>query len=159
MIQAKGEEIMDVLSLRDCPEQMERFIAWFQDKWATPDSVMVYRNCMEHCIGSPSPLPQWYLLTEGEQVLGGAGLIVNDFISRGDLWPWLCALYVEEPFRGQGLGGRLISHICGQALALGYHSIHLCTGHVGYYERYGFVHGGTGYHPWGESSRIYSRRL
>ena len=88
---------------------------------------MVYRNCMEHCIGSPSPLPQWYLLTAGEQVLGGAGPIVNDFISRGDLWPWLCALYVEEPFRGQGLGGRLISHICGQALALGYHSIHLCT--------------------------------
>ena len=159
MIQAKGEEIMDVLSLRDCPEQMERFIARFQDKWATPDSAMVYRNCMEHCIGSPSPLPQWYLLTEGEQVLGGAGLIVNDFISRGDLWPWLCALYVEEPFRGQGLGGRLISHICGQALALGYHSIHLCTGHVGYYERYGFVHGGTGYHPWGESSLIYTRRL
>ena len=95
----------------------------------------------------------------GRAGVGGAGLIVNGLISRGDLWPWLCALYVEEPFRGQGLGGRLISHICGQALALGYHSIHLCTGHVGYYERYGFVHGGTGYHPWGESSRIYSRRL
>ena len=150
---------MEVWSVRERPEKVGEFISYFQEKWADAYSGAMYRDCLLHTPGAPGPLPQWYLLREGGRTLGCAGLIPNDFISRADLWPWLCALYVEEPFRGQGLGGRLISHICGQALALGYHSIHLCTGHVGYYERYGFVHGGTGYHPWGESSRIYSRRL
>ena len=112
-----------------------------------------------HKKGKDQAVPQWYITLENGKITGGIGVIENDYHDRKDLTPNICALYVEEPFRGQGLGGRLISHICGQALALGYHSIHLCTGHVGYYERYGFVHGGTGYHPWGESSRIYSRRL
>ena len=132
---------------------------WFSSKWDVP--VEAYEESMEECIkkGKDQAVPQWYIALENGKITGGIGVIENDYHDRKDLTPNICALYVEEPFRGQGLGGRLISHICGQALALGYHSIHLCTGHVGYYERYGFVHGGTGYHPWGESSLIYTRRL
>ncbi len=158
---AKGEEEkgMEVVSLRARPDLLETFIRWFQQKWADQNSKMVYRDCMEHCVGSPSPLPQWYLLREEERILGGAGLIINDFISRGDLWPWLCALYIERDARGRGLGGRMIEHLCREAANLGFDRLYLCTDHVGYYERYGFSHMGTGYHPWGESSRIYEREL
>ncbi|NLG25403.1 MAG: GNAT family N-acetyltransferase, partial [Clostridiales bacterium] len=41
----------------------------------------------------------------------------------------------------------------------GFLSLYLVTDHVGYYEKYGFAHIGVGYHPWGETSRIYRRGL
>ena len=45
------------------------------------------------------------------------------------------------------------------AILGGFNAMYLCTDHVGYYERYGFEHVGTGYHPWGDSSRIYEIKL
>ena len=108
---------------------------------------------------SQLPPEQWYLLTAGDTVCGCAGLIPNDFISRMDLFPWLCALFVEERFRGHAHGSLLIEKAKSDAAARGYRNLYLATDHVGYYERYGFSYIGTGYHPWGESSRIYRAEL
>ena len=95
-----------VLSLRDCPERLETFIDYIQSKWADHHTKEMYRDCLTHAVGAPGPLPQWYLLCGGEKVMGCAGLIPNDFISRADLWPWLCALYVEpEAPVGAGMVG------------------------------------------------------
>lgn len=118
--------------------------------------MAVYEDCIRHCLTAKAPLPQWYLLTQGETVIGGAGLITNDFISRMDLYPWICALYIEESSRGHGYGALLLEKARRDAGAAGFENVYLCTDHVGYYERYGFAHIGTGYHPWGESSRIYT---
>lgn len=98
------------------------------------------------------------VLTLGETIVAGAGLIPNDFISRMDLMPWLCALYVEEPWRGHALGERLIRHLRSDAARMGFRQLYLCTDHIGYYERYGFKYVAQGWHPWGESSRIYAAR-
>lgn len=150
---------MKILSLREHPGQAGRFIAYFQRHWASEDSLAVYRDCMESCLHTDAPLPQWYLLAEGERIVGGAGLITNDFISRMDLWPWLCALYIEEADRGHAYGALLIRHCQAEARRLGYGTLYLCTDHVGYYEHYGFRYLARGYHPWGESSAIYAAPL
>lgn len=144
-----------VVALREQPAYLEAAIAYLQAKWATPESRMVYDDCIRHSVGTPSPLPHWYLLAEGDTLIGCAGLISNDFISRGDLWPWFCALYIDPAHRGHGYPGLLLARARQDAAKAGFKNLYLCTDHIGYYERYGFAHMGTGYHPWGESSRIY----
>jgi len=150
---------MTVINVREHPEYQDRAIAYFQSKWASEASKKVYEDCISRSIVTKSPLPIWYLLTDGEKIAGCAGLITNDFISCMDLWPWLCALYIEEDHRGQGLGGLLIEQIKRDTAKAGFDSLYLCTDHVGYYEKYGFSYVGEGYHPWGESSRVYGVSL
>lgn len=81
-------------------------IAYFQRHWATAETLIMYEDAINRSIGAANPLPQWYLLMENDRILGCAGLITNDFISRGELYPWLCALYVEETQRGRGCGAK-----------------------------------------------------
>ena len=150
---------MDMISVRQAPELAPRAIAYFQRHWATAETLMMYEDDITRSLGAANPLPQWYLLMENDQILGCAGLIINDFISRGELYPWLCALYVEETQRGRGYGAKLIEHVAAETRRLGFPQLHLCTDLEGYYERSGFVYKGLGYHPWGEASRVYSRVL
>ena len=146
---------MKIVSVREHPAIAAQAIAYFQSKWATVESLPVYEDCILQSLHSPSPLPQWYLLYDGERVAGCAGLVTNDFISRMDLWPWVCALYVEEAYRGQGFGALLLARAAEDAKHYGFGSMYLSTDLHGYYEHYGYQYIGIGYHPWGEKSRIY----
>lgn len=150
---------MNMISVRENPDMVPRAIAYFQLRWASEASKAVYEDCITHCIDAENPLPQWYLLMEGEEIAGCAGMIPNDFISRMDLYPWLCALYVEEKYRGHGYGALLMEQAKRDAKKWGFTKLNLCTDHVGYYEKYGFSYIGIGCHPWGETSRIYQAVL
>ncbi len=150
---------MEIISVRENPEMAEEFIKYFQSKWASEDSMMVYEDCIKNCISVKSFLPQWYLLKEGKETVGCAGIITNDFISRMDLYPWLCALFIEEKHRGKDLGRLLIEKCKEETKKAKFPALYLCTDHLGYYERFGFEYVGEGYHPWGDSSRIYKADL
>lgn len=146
---------MEVISVRNQPEWVDSAISYIQSKWASEQSMAVYQDCITHSINAPSALPQWYLLYDGDEIVGCAGLVTNDFISRMDLYPWICALYIEKTHRGRNLGRLLIKAAIEDARSGGFDNCYLCTDHVGYYEKFGFTHIGIGYHPWGETSSIY----
>ena len=126
---------MRIINIKDNPEYKEQFIEYFVLRWASEDSSDVYIDCISNASRKDR--------------------ISNDFISRMDLTPWLCALYIEEEYRGNAYGSLLIEKIKEDTLKLGYDYLYLCSDHVGYYEHYGFEKIGTGYHPWGESSGIF----
>lgn len=148
-----------ILSVRQVPSCCAQAIAYIQSKWASEASIPVYEDCIRHTPGAVWKLPQWYLLVQDTRIIGCAGLIPNDFISRMDLLPWLCALYIEPDCRGHGYGRLLIERAKADSREAGFQSLYLCTDHIGYYEHYGFACIGEGYHPWGERSRIYETRL
>ena len=147
---------MAVMNIRKTPEYLEQGIAYIQSKWGNRRNKKVYEDCITKSIDAKNPLPVWYLLMDSDKIIGCAGLVTNDFISRMELWPWLCALFVEKKYRGQNLGRLLISQIKEDVANMEFDKLYLSTDHKGYYEKYGFTYIGDGYHPWGDSSRIYA---
>ncbi|KMY49722.1 GNAT family N-acetyltransferase [Peribacillus loiseleuriae] len=150
---------MKLISVKENPKFMDRAIRYFQSKWASEQSMMVYEDCITHCTNPSNPLPQWYLLMDDDKIIGCAGLVTNDFISRMDLYPWVCVLYIEEEYRGNAYGTILLEKTKKNAKEGGFNYLCLCTDHIGYYEKYGFEYIGTSYHPWGDNSRIYKTTL
>lgn len=149
---------MRVISVRQAPGYQQQAIAYLQQSW--PDVwPELYADSVAHCIGARLPLPQWYLLEQDGGIIGCAGLITNDFISRVDLYPWLCALFIEPAQRGRGYAQALIEQAKEDTRRMGFSHLYLSTAHRNYYERHGFRHIGQGYHPWRETSLIYEAVL
>lgn len=98
---------MKIISVRERPEFADAAIGYLSACWPEVPPVL-YEDCIRHAVGAAGPLPQWYLLMSGGEPAGCAGLIANDFISRMDLWPWACALYVAEHMRGHAYGRLLL---------------------------------------------------
>jgi GNAT superfamily N-acetyltransferase len=123
------------VTLRERPELMKEAAAWFHGKWGVPEEA--YLECMEACLNGESDY-NWYLCLDGEKIVGGMGVIENDFHDRKDLAPNVCAVYTEEEYRCRGIAGRLLDLTVEDMRKKGISPLYLVTDHTGFYERYGW---------------------
>ena len=123
------------LTLRERPELKEAAALWFHEKWGIPQEA--YAECIEAYLNGETEYG-WYLCLEGEKIIGGLGVIENDFHDRKDLTPNVCAVYTEKEYRCHGIAGRLLDMVVEDMRLKGISPIYLITDHVNFYERYGW---------------------
>ena len=127
---------MDYLMLREHPEWADRAAAWFHEKWGIP--LEAYEESMSDCLSDRGTVPQWYLAVEDGSLVGGLGVIENDFHERKDLTPNVCAVFVEPDHRCRGIAGNLLALVCRDMEEMGINTLYLLTNHTSFYERYGW---------------------
>lgn len=123
------------ITLRERPQLKNYASEWFHSKWYVPKQA--YLECMEAYINSETEYG-WYLCMDGEKIVGGLGVIENDFHDRKDLTPNICALYTEEEYRCIGIAGHLLDMAVEDLRAKGISPVYLITDHTSFYERYGW---------------------
>ena len=125
----------EFVALRERPELGERAAAWFHGKWGVPEAA--YRERISAYLDGATEYG-WYLCLDGGRIVGGLGIIDNDFHDRPDLAPNVCAVYTEADHRGRGIAGRLLDLAVEDMRAKGVSPLYLVSDHVGFYERYGW---------------------
>lgn len=125
-----------IIRLSDMPEIKEQAARWFHEKWNIP--LEAYLESMEDCLAQKAPVPQWYVALENGEIIGGLGVIENDFHDRKDLTPNVCAVYTEKEKRGNGIAGELLRFVCADMKENGISTLYLVTDHTSFYERYGW---------------------
>ena len=135
-----GTGIMDerrIVSIAQQPQLLEYAASWFHAKWGIPKEA--YVESMKESLESEA-VPCWIVMLEGDEIIGGLGVIENDFHERKDLAPNVCAVYVEEAHRNQGVAGRLLDEISARMTQKGIDTLYLATSHTSFYERYGWTY-------------------
>lgn len=122
-------------ALRQRPELRDRAAGWFHCKWGVPQEA--YLECMEAYLNGRTEYG-WYLCLDGDRIIGGCGVIENDFHDRKDLAPNVCAVYVEADKRCNGVAGALLNYVCRDMKEKGIGVLYLVTDHTSFYERYGW---------------------
>ena len=123
------------ITLMEKPEIKDTAASWFHSKWGVPKEA--YLECMDAYLNKETD-NGWYLCLDGEKIVGGLGVIDNDFHDRKDLTPNVCAVYTEADKRCQGVAGALLCYVCNDMKARGIETLYLVTDHTSFYERYGW---------------------
>lgn len=123
------------IRLDERPELKNTAAAWFHSKWGVPEAA--YLECMEAFLSGETEYG-WYLCLDGGKIIGGMGVIENDFHDRKDLTPNVCAVYTEKEYRCRGIAGKLLNMVVEDCKSRGISPLYLVTDHTGFYERYGW---------------------
>lgn len=130
---------MIVESLRDHPQHLRAVARLvYEEFWAgVPDGLS--EPYLRAAFGGaiPGRVLASLVALEGDALLGCVHLIDNDDASLPELHPWLAALVVVPPRRGQGIGSALVRALAHEARARAFERLWFGTDGPGFYERLG----------------------
>lgn len=131
------ERKKNLLKISEHPQWMEKSALWFHQKWHIP--LEDYQKSMKESIQKKNGIPCWYIVVdENDNIIAGAGVIENDFHQRPDFTPNVCALYVEENMRHQGIARFLLNAIREDMFLQKIDTLYLVTDHTCFYEKCGW---------------------
>ncbi len=125
-----------IIKIQEHPELKNYAAIWFHEKWNIP--LEAYLESIDECMKNKTPVPQWYIVIIGDEIVGGLGVIENDFHNRKDLTPNVCAVYVEDDYRCQGIAGKMLNYVCDDMKEKNIDTLYLVTDHTSFYEHYGW---------------------
>ncbi|MCD8519332.1 MAG: GNAT family N-acetyltransferase [Erysipelotrichaceae bacterium] len=137
--------------IRDYPHHFEEYTAYIIESWGNEVTTPLYQNHFHWMMKTDNVIPTWGVLMLNEKIIGCCGLIVNDFNSRMDVWPYLAAVMIDEAYRKQGLGTWMVKTMVNHGFDLGFKQVYCASDLFSFYKVCGFKHIGKTYHPWGEN--------
>ncbi|MCM2326939.1 MAG: GNAT family N-acetyltransferase [Lysobacter sp.] len=110
----------------------------YDEFWADRDGMSV-ADLVAHLrtTDDPNRIPLSLIALVDGEFAGTVNLIDNDDRNRAHLHPWLAAMVVVPPRRGQGIGTRLVQALLAEAARLGFPAVHFGTDGPGFYSRLG----------------------
>ena len=127
-----------IISLKENPNLIDEACKFFSNAWQIPYNA--YYESMEEMKTSSLGYPFWLVVTFKDEIVGGLGVIKNDFHSRIDLFPNICAVFVKENHRRKGLCPLLLKTIIEHLHKHKIDKVYLVTNHTSLYEKYGFAY-------------------
>jgi len=105
---------------------------WSFSEWGElypDDSVQWYLDMSAASARDERSLPVCLAaLNEGGEIVGTASLIENDELPNApESGPWVAAVYVDNAYRGTGVGTELVLEIVRRSRNLGYNDVYLYT--------------------------------
>ncbi|EOD01168.1 GNAT family N-acetyltransferase [Caldisalinibacter kiritimatiensis] len=151
--------MLKLVNAKEYEEGIDKAIEYIHGVWGNDDNFMFYKDAIYHS-HIEGKIPQFFLLLKEEKIIGCSALIINDFISRHDLYPWFACLFVNKEERGNEYGKLLIKYAEQQAAKAGFDKLYLTTDLDGYYEKYEWNRIEDGIDLFtGKPTRIYLKEL
>ncbi|EJQ13821.1 hypothetical protein IE3_02720 [Bacillus cereus BAG3X2-1] len=148
---------MEIIQLLKKGELFNKAIDVFWKEWGEEGGRAFYEDCMINALTDPNDIPSFYIAIVDDKIIGTYALIRNDLNSRQDLSPWLACLFVDEKFRGNSIGAKLLNHGLLEAAKRGYKFLYLTSDLKGYYEKYGWEKIGVAYGPSGGDIPLFKK--
>jgi N-acetylglutamate synthase-like GNAT family acetyltransferase len=130
---------------------------FFHQKWGVP--LEAYVESMLDSLNSSTGVPSWYYVEDNGYIIGGIGVIDNDFHKRKDLTPNICAVYVKEEYRKQGICRSIFDYAIEDLKKFDIKDVYLITSHTKLYEHLGFTYYGEIEENDGNLIRCYHRKI
>lgn len=124
------EEILDTVS------------NWMYNWWGKRDGYSFEKvKCfMKHSM-EKDRLPQTYGLFLDNKIIGMYQFTYEDLSVRPDIYPWLANVYINEEYRKQGYGRKLLENVKKTAQkSVNFEELFLYTEHIGLYEKFDWTY-------------------
>ena len=117
---------------------------------------LLNENRLKEMVGETALVP---MLVDGDKLIAFCTLAPLDDIQPTNLSPWIGFLYTFPEYRGHHYAGLLLDYAESIATVMGKEYIHISTGHIGLYEKYGYEFYQIEKDIEGEDSRVYRKAL